>query len=61
MPLVLPADRWDDWLDPGLTDAADVRALLEPPAPGLMRSFEVSAEVGNVRNNSADLVVPAGM
>ena len=34
MPLVLPRDRWDDWLDPQLRDPDAVRALLQPPAPG---------------------------
>lgn len=34
MPLVLPRDRWDAWLDPGLGDDAEVGELLRPPPPG---------------------------
>ncbi|KUL53302.1 hypothetical protein ADL22_03900 [Streptomyces sp. NRRL F-4489] len=56
MPLVLPPDRWDAWLDPARTDPADVRELLAPPPPGTMRAYPVSTEVSNVRNNGPELV-----
>ncbi|MGY0491894.1 SOS response-associated peptidase [Streptomyces sp. WG-D5] len=56
MPLMLTADRWDDWLDPARTDVEDVRSLLAPPPEGLMRAYPVSTAVSNVRNNGAGLV-----
>ena len=56
MPLALPRDRWDAWLDPTLTDAAQVRALLAPPPPGTLRAYPVSTEVSNVRNNGPELL-----
>ncbi|ANZ16381.1 SOS response-associated peptidase [Streptomyces noursei] len=56
MPLVLPPDRWDAWLDPSRTDPDDLRALLAPPPPGLMRAHPVPTGVSNVRNNGPELV-----
>ncbi|MFB7632631.1 SOS response-associated peptidase [Streptomyces sp. NPDC056149] len=56
MPLVLPPDRWDAWLDPTRTDPDDLRALLAPPPPGLMRAYPVPTDVSNVRNNGPELV-----
>lgn len=58
MPLVLPADRWDAWLDPSRTDPEDLRSLLEPPPAGLMRAYPVSTAVSNVRNNGPELIAP---
>ncbi|UJB43915.1 SOS response-associated peptidase [Streptomyces sp. A1-5] len=56
MPLVLPPDRWDAWLDPARTDPDDLRALLAPPPPGLIRAHPVPTGVSNVRNNGPELV-----
>jgi putative SOS response-associated peptidase YedK len=56
MPLMLTPDRWDAWLDPGHTDVDDLRSLLAPPPPGVVRAYPVSTEVSNVRNNGPDLV-----
>jgi putative SOS response-associated peptidase YedK len=56
MPLMLPPDRWDAWLDPARTDPEEIRPLLDPPPPGLVRAYPVTTEVSNVRNNGPDLV-----
>jgi putative SOS response-associated peptidase YedK len=56
MPLMLTPDRWDAWLDPRHTDVDDLRSLLAPPPPGIVRAYPVSTEVSNVRNNGPDLV-----
>ncbi|MET9297482.1 SOS response-associated peptidase [Streptomyces sp. NPDC003077] len=55
MPLILTPDRWDAWLDPSRTDPEELRGLLQPPPPGLMRAYPVSTEVSNVRNNGPEL------
>lgn len=55
MPLVLPAARWDAWLDREREDVAD---LLRPPSTELVDALElrpVGAKVGNVRNNGPEL------
>lgn len=56
MPLALPADRWDAWLDPARTDPEQLRRLLEPPPAGTVRAYPVSTEVSSVRNNGPELV-----
>ncbi|AUH40732.1 SOS response-associated peptidase [Streptomyces sp. CMB-StM0423] len=56
MPLMLPPDRWDAWLDPANKDPEALRELLTPPPAGLLRAFPVSTQVSDVRNNGADLV-----
>src|SRR5262249_43542044 len=56
MPLMLTPDRWDAWLDPGRTDPDELRELLAPPPPGLMRAYPVPTAVSNVRNNGPELL-----
>ncbi|HVN12008.1 MAG TPA: SOS response-associated peptidase [Kineosporiaceae bacterium] len=58
MPFVVPEDRWDDWLDPDLTDPDAVRALLRPPVPGRFVATAVSMRVNAVANNGPDLLEP---
>jgi putative SOS response-associated peptidase YedK len=58
MPLVLPADRWDAWLDPATTDPDALRSLLGPTPPGLLRAYPVSTAVSSVRNNGPALLDP---
>ncbi|MDT0265601.1 SOS response-associated peptidase [Streptomyces sp. DSM 44915] len=56
MPLALPPDRWDAWLDPALRDPERIRGLLAAPAPGSFRAYPVATSVSNVRNNGPELV-----
>jgi putative SOS response-associated peptidase YedK len=58
MPLVLPADRWDDWLDPAQRDPDAVRALLVPPVAGRFEAVPVTTKVNNVRSNGPELLDP---
>ena len=59
MPLVLPPDRWADWLDPTRASPDDVRALMAPVPPGRFAAYPVGRRVGDVRNTGPDLVQPA--
>ncbi|PRW63277.1 SOS response-associated peptidase [Actinopolyspora mortivallis] len=55
MPLVLPRDLWERWLDP---DTENVEELLAPPDPGFVAGFTlrpVSRAVNNVSNNGPEL------
>lgn len=56
MPLVLPRERWHDWLDPQLTEEDAVRALLVPPVPGRFSAVPVSTRVNSVANNGPQLL-----
>jgi putative SOS response-associated peptidase YedK len=58
MPLVLPPDRWDDWLDPTLRDPDAVRALIAPPVAGRFAAIPVSGRVNAVANNGPELLEP---
>lgn len=57
MPVVLPPDLWDDWLDPANDDVPALCGLLVP-RPGFT-AYEVSPAVNNVRSNGPELVAPA--
>jgi putative SOS response-associated peptidase YedK len=59
MPLVLPRERWDRWLDPRVSDPDEVRALLAPVEAGRFETYPVSRRVGNVRNTGPELLDPA--
>jgi len=58
MPLTLPQDRWDAWLDPRVSDADSVRALLAPAVAGRFVATPVSTRVNAVSNNGPELVEP---
>ncbi|QRP47294.1 SOS response-associated peptidase [Amycolatopsis sp. FDAARGOS 1241] len=56
MPLVVPRDHWDGWLDP---DRSAVSDLLVPTPADLVESLElrpISNLVNNVRNNGPQLL-----
>ncbi len=58
MPVVVPPDLWDAWLDPRVTDRDQVNALLSSiPDPELVPR-KVGRAVGNVHNDSPDLIAP---
>ncbi|WP_067490342.1 SOS response-associated peptidase [Actinomadura hibisca] len=63
MPMIVQPDRWDAWLDPGLTDTDEVRGLLVPALAGglagTMSAYPVSKAVNNVKNNGPQLIEPA--
>jgi len=56
-PLVLEADEWATWLDPG-TGAADVVGLLERRPPGRFTAYPVSTAVSSNRSNGPHLLDP---
>lgn len=58
MPVVLPAGKWDTWLDPDERDVDTVTSLLVPAPAELIAWHPVSTEVNNVRNSGAHLIEP---
>ena len=59
MPLFLPRDRWNAWMDSNLTDVEQVRALMNAPKPDdHLRYWPVKPLVNSIRNNGAELVEP---
>lgn len=61
MPLFLDPDHADAWLDPTTDNVRDVLGAAIDAAPALadtLEDHEVSKAVGNVRNNSPELIEP---
>jgi putative SOS response-associated peptidase YedK len=58
MPVILSPEDFERWLDPGVTDPAEVQDLLRPYA-GEMQAYPVSSAVNSPRNNSPELLVAA--
>lgn len=58
MPVILHPAEWWVWLDPGITDPAELRHLYRPFPPDLMEMYPVSALVNSPRNDTPDLIDP---
>ena len=58
MPVLVPRDRWDEWLDPGNDDIDALSNIFTATNDGVLKMHAVSTEVNNVRNNAADLLNP---
>lgn len=56
MPVILEKDEEAAWLDDATQDAGELMTLLDSYAADEMEAYEVDARVGNVRNNSRDLL-----
>ncbi|MFM1722407.1 SOS response-associated peptidase [Rhodococcus sp. PAM 2766] len=57
-PVILPESFWAHWLDPSITDADDVRAMVASIPEPHLHPYEVSTDVNNVENNRPDLIEP---
>ncbi|MDQ3758022.1 MAG: SOS response-associated peptidase [Actinomycetota bacterium] len=58
MPVVLPLEAWDTWLDRDNDDVDALAALLRPAPDDLLELYPVSPEVNSVRNNGEQLIAP---
>ncbi|HXV94264.1 MAG TPA: SOS response-associated peptidase [Pseudonocardia sp.] len=62
MPLILPSQAWEAWLDPDTRSGDEsVATLLRPPSEELVARLElrpVSPRVNSVRNNGPELIAP---
>ncbi len=61
MPVILPSNRWTEWLDPTNADIAALQGLLLPAANDVLTMHAVSTEVNNVRNTGAQLIDPVAV
>ncbi|GAB3069651.1 MULTISPECIES: SOS response-associated peptidase [unclassified Phycicoccus] len=59
-PLVLEREDWATWLDPEMTDTAEVGALLAFSRPGRFEAYPVGTAVSSNRSNGPQLIEPAG-
>jgi putative SOS response-associated peptidase YedK len=58
MPVILTADSYDLWLDPGMKNVLEVSQLLKPFEAGRMRSYPVSDRVNHVANDDEECSRP---
>jgi putative SOS response-associated peptidase YedK len=59
MPVVLTQETFDAWLDHRSVYAEEAAALIKPAPEDLLDVHPVSDAVGNVANDSAELIAPA--
>ena len=53
MPVLLPPQAWERWLDPEMRDAEELRGLLRPAPAEEMEAFAVCSHVNNPRNDDS--------
>jgi len=58
MPVILPAQHWDAWLDPDLQDPVELSSLLLPYPAEQMRAHPVSTHVNKPANNDPTCIEP---
>jgi putative SOS response-associated peptidase YedK len=58
MPVIVPDDAWDRWLDPAPEDPTELQALLEPTDSIALRIYAVNRDVNDVRRDGPALIEP---
>lgn len=58
MPVILPPDAYDLWLDPGFQKRDGILELLKPIPASSMKKFPVSSRVNDVNNDDAECAAP---
>lgn len=58
MPVIVPREKYEVWLDPEVTDFAAIQNILKPYDESRMRKYPVSRALNNSRNDSADSAAP---
>ncbi len=58
MPVILPPESWDLWLDPELREPPVLSHLLRPYAPGAMTAYPVTPAVGSPAFDEPACIVP---
>ncbi len=59
MPVIIPKEKEDLWLDPDMHDQAILRGLLRPYPSAEMEMYPVSPSVNSPKFNDADAIKPA--
>jgi putative SOS response-associated peptidase YedK len=54
MPVILDRDRYDLWLDPGMTNVQVISELLKPYDTSAMRMYPVSTRINRVENDDEE-------
>ncbi len=54
MPVIVPPDKYELWLDPDVTDFNAIRDILKPYDPDQMRRYPVNTKLNNSQNENAE-------
>lgn len=54
MPVIVPPDKYDLWLDPDVNNFEAIRGSLKPYDASLMRRYPVSRKLNNSKNDDAE-------
>jgi putative SOS response-associated peptidase YedK len=60
MPVVLPEQSWDRWMDPAYSDTDALSKTLGPYDPKALKAWTVSRQVNAPKNQGAKLIEPEG-
>jgi putative SOS response-associated peptidase YedK len=58
MPVIVPREKYDLWLDPDVNDFESIRDILKPFDANLMRRHPVSTKLNNSKNDDAESALP---
>jgi putative SOS response-associated peptidase YedK len=59
MPVIVPPENFDAWLDGDRIDAKQAAALAGPAPEDFLKAYEISTRVNSVKNDSAENLEPA--
>ena len=60
MPVILPENRWDEWLDNKIFDRESLLAMLMPYPENGLEAYQVTPEVNSSKNNKPEYIVRMG-
>jgi putative SOS response-associated peptidase YedK len=58
MPVIVPSDKYELWLDPDVTDFKAIRDILKPYDATAMRLYPVNRKLNNSNNDDAESASP---
>ena len=58
MPVILPEDKMEMWLDRSMDKTDEIKKLLVPYQAELMDCYEVSTAINSAKNEGEDLILP---
>ncbi|KIY22651.1 SOS response-associated peptidase [Mesobacillus subterraneus] len=58
MPVILPKEKFEVWLDRSLNQASDLKKLLVPYEGSFMEVYPVSTAINSAKNEGKELIVP---
>jgi putative SOS response-associated peptidase YedK len=58
MPVIIPKEKREVWLDPTISDRDTLLPLLKPFPPDEMEAYDVTSRVNSPRNNSPENIKP---